>query len=504
MLSERNIQRLQTLTNFPSIVAYLRDELDWEIDAENIQEENLDEISYEYTPQELEIDERYAAKVTRIRQLRDLVNGQPWGIFYIEFEQKRLPVTVLRRILAKLVRANANRRGWDMEDLLFICVQGAVGQRGVAFAHFRKGDHGRLPELRTFSWDSREEHFYYLTRLHLEELRWPRDPQNQQAWREQWRSAFTTRPGEVIDDSRKLASEMATQAKQIRELVEDLYAVESKDGALHKLFDRFQKDLLRDLNPEEFADVIAQTITYGLFSAAEQNATLTFAQVVEFVPNTNPFLKDLLTALISNVGLDLTELGVDHLVEVLREADVPQITQDFMRQTGSGEEDPVIHFYEQFLNEYDRGQRVERGVFYTPDPVVSYIVRSVDYLLETSFGLQNGLASAERDATGEHRVQILDPATGTGTFLQYIIQEIAARQNPNNRPSPEWNRYVAEDMLPRLNGFELMMAPYTIAHMKLGLKLKYTGYDFTSAQRLHVYLTNALELPPVGQSSAPR
>ncbi len=134
MLNERSIQRLQTLTNFPAIIAYLRDELDWEIDAENIQEENLDEISYEYTPQELEIDERYAAKVTRIRQLRDLVSGQPWGIFYVEFEQKRLPVTVLRRILAKLVRANSNRRGWNMEDLLFICVQGAVGQRGVAFA----------------------------------------------------------------------------------------------------------------------------------------------------------------------------------------------------------------------------------------------------------------------------------------------------------------------------------------------------------------------------------
>ncbi len=503
MLNERSIQRLQTLTNFPAIIAYLRDELDWEIDAENIQEENLDEISYEYTPQELEIDERYAAKVTRIRQLRDLVSGQPWGIFYVEFEQKRLPVTVLRRILAKLVRANSNRRGWNMEDLLFICVQGAVGQRGVAFAHFRKGDGERLPELRTFSWDSRETHFYYLTRLNLEALRWPENTANAQVWREQWRSAFRTQHGEVIADSRKLASEMAKQAQQIRELVEDLYAIENKEGALHRLFDRFQKDLLHDLTPDSFADVIAQTITYGLFSAAEQNAALTFEQVIDFIPNTNPFLKDLLTTLIADTGIDLTELGVDRLVELLREADVPQIAQDFMRQTGSGEEDPVIHFYEQFLNEYDRRQRVERGVFYTPDPVVSYIVRSVDYLLETAFNQKGGLASAERDAQGAHIVQILDPATGTGTFLQYIIQEIAAKQNSNNQRSPAWNRYVVEDLLPRLNGFELMMAPYTIAHMKLGLKLKYTGYDFASTQRLHVYLTNALEIPPSDQKALP-
>lgn len=500
MPSEQDILKLRALTNFPAIIGFLSRDLDWPVEAENIVEEDLDDLTFEYTPEELGIDEQYSARITRIRQLRNLVDGQPWGIFYIEFESRRLPVTVLRRVLNKLVRATEDRPGWNMEDLLFICVQGAPGERGVAFAHFRREDDTRLPELRTFSWDSRESHFFYIRNLNLEQLRWPDDEDDYDAWRAQWRSAFTARYQETIRTSQMLASAMATQAREIREIIEDLYKIESSQGALHKLYERFRKALLHDLTPGAFADVVAQTITYGLFSAAEQSADITFEQVVEFIPKTNPFLKKLLQSLATDYDIDLTELGVDRLIAMLREADVPGIARDFMRQTGSGAEDPVIHFYEQFLNEYDREQRVQRGVFYTPNPVVSYIVRSVDHLLKTEFGIADGLASADKAVnpkTGkpEHVVQVLDPATGTGTFLQYIIDEIAHQKNPRGKATPEWNRYVAEDLLPRLNGFELMMAPYTVAHMKLGLKLEQTGYRFESDQRLRVYLTNALDKP---------
>lgn len=500
MSSEQDILKLRALTNFPAIIGFLSRDLNWPVEAENIVEEDLHDLTFEYTPAELGIDEKYRAKITRIRQLRNLVDGQPWGIFYVEFESRRLPVTVLRRVLNKLVRATEDRPGWNMEDLLFICVQGAPGERGVAFAHFRREDDTRLPELRTFSWDSRESHFFYIRNLNLEKLRWPDDEDDHDAWRAQWRSAFTTRHREAIRTSQTLASAMAAQAREIREIIEDLYDIESREGALHKLYERFRKALLHDLTPGAFADVVAQTITYGLFSAAEQSADITFEQVVEFIPKTNPFLKELLQALTTDYDIDLTELGVDRLIDMLCDADVPAIARNFMRQTGSGAEDPVIHFYEQFLNEYDREQRVQRGVFYTPNPVVSYIVRSVDHLLKTEFGIADGLASADKAVnpkTGqpEHVVQVLDPATGTGTFLQYIIDEIARQKNPNGRPTPEWNRYVAEDLLPRLNGFELMMAPYTVAHMKLGLKLEQTGYRFESDQRLRVYLTNALDKP---------
>jgi len=502
MLSEQDIRQLRSLINFPALVAFLRDQLHWPLEADNI--EDLADLTYTYGTDELGIAPQYAAKIERIRQLRNLVDNQPWGIFYIEFDSRRLPVGALRRILNAFVASRrlreADRPVWNLSDLLFICVQGAPGRRGVAFAHFRQAEGENASELRTFSWDSQESHFYYLERLNLAQLHWPEDDSNHEAWRQQWRSAFTARHREIITTSEKLASAMAEHAVIIRESISDRYGVETDEGPLHSLFKRFRELLLHDLTPEAFADMVAQTITYGLFSAAEQTPDLTYERMVELIPKTNPFLKQLLAALKEDAGLDLNELGVGPLLNLLRAVPVAQIAQDFGRQTASGQEDPVVHFYEQFLQEYDRQQRVERGVFYTPDPVVSYIVRAVDDLLKSEFGIAEGLASAERDSiTGEHKVQILDPATGTGTFLAHIIDRIATAQNAADTPA--WNDYVAKDLLPRLNGFELMMAPYTIAHMKLGLKLRQTGYNFESDERLRVFLTNALEEPLEAQET---
>lgn len=486
--------KLRSLINFPALVGFLRDDLDWPLEADNIEE--LDDLTYVYSNAELGIKKQYAAKITRLRQIRNLVPDQPWGIFYVEFDTRHLPVGALRRILNAFVEKkraqDVERPVWQTSDLLFICVLGQAGRRGVAFAHFRKADAKNAPELRTFSWDSGETHFYYLRRFNLERLRWPQDEDDHETWRQRWRSAFDTRHREVIQKSDKLASAMAEHAAMIRELILDRYKVEDNEDPLHVLYERFREILLHDLTPNTFADMVAQTITYGLFSAAEQTDNLTYASMVEMIPPTNPFLKQLLQTLIDEANLDLSELGVGPLVNMLREVDVARITRDFGRTSNAGREDPVIHFYEDFLKEYDKEQRVERGVFYTPDAVVSYIVRSVDHLLKTEFGIADGLASAERDPdSGEHRVQILDPATGTGTFLAHIIDQIATAKKANNTPA--WNRYVHEDLLPRLNGFELMMAPYTIAHMKLGLKLRQTGYQFESDERLRVFLTNALE-----------
>jgi len=430
MLNEKTLQQLRTLTDFPALVAYLRDALDWPIDFDTI--DDLADMTFDYTADELGLDAKHAVKIEHIRQIRNLENDQPWGIFYIEFEARRLPVMVLRRILNALVRANVNRRTWDTQDLLFICVQGEASARGVSFAHFRKGESElSRAELRTFSWDSRETHFYYLTRLNLDRLRWPLEPRNHAVWREQWRSAFTQPHRETIRTAEKLSSAMAAHAVVIRDLAGDLFRLETEQGALHRIYDRFREALLRELSADAFADMIAQTVTYGLFSAAEQGqGVLTYGSVVEMIPATNPFLKDLLRTLIDEGGIDLAELGVDDLIDMLAAADVPAITHDFMRQTGSGAEDPVIHFYEQFLNEYDRKQRVERGVFYTPDPVVAYIVRAVDSLLKSEFGLADGLASdATHPESGEPLVQILDPATGTGTFLAHVIDLIARAQS---------------------------------------------------------------------------
>jgi predicted helicase len=183
------------------------------------------------------------------------------------------------------------------------------------------------------------------------------------------------------------------------------------------------------------------------------------------------------------------------------------------------EEDPVIHFYEDFLKEYDAEKRIKRGVFFTPRPVVSFIVRSVDEILRNEFGLEDGLADtttlgemAKRHIElrvpkgvkpDEPFVKILDPACGTGTFLVEVIdliqQTMKAKWRRQRHTELEvvrlWNEYVAEHLLPRLYGFELMMAPYAIAHTKIGLKLHETGYNFRAHERARIYFTNSLEEP---------
>ena len=225
--------------------------------------------------------------------------------------------------------------------------------------------------------------------------------------------------------------------------------------------------------------------------------------------------------------LDFDELGIQEVVEVLNaeETDLNSVLRDFGNR-GRGE-DPVIHFYEDFLREYDKKLKVQRGVFYTPQPVVSYIVRSVHELLQTEFGLEDGLASTATWGEMVERVKglqipagtkasdpfvvVLDPATGTATFLVEVIDLIhktmkAKWKKEGHLPLqiPKlWNEYVPKQLLPRLHGHELMMAPYAIAHMKIGLKLAETGYRFSTEERARIYLTNALEpwvkqLPLIG------
>ncbi|MCR4288128.1 MAG: N-6 DNA methylase, partial [Deltaproteobacteria bacterium] len=189
--------------------------------------------------------------------------------------------------------------------------------------------------------------------------------------------------------------------------------------------------------------------------------------------------------------------AVDDLAELLARADIEAILKDFGRRTK--QEDPVVHFYETFLAAYDPKLKKARGVYYTPEPIVSYIVRSVDSIQKTDFKIKDGLADTSKvkiqnpetkKKTESHKVLILDPATGTGTFLHGVIDHIHESFKGNKGM---WSGYVSQHLLPRLFGFELLTAPYAVAHMKLGLQLAETGYDFRTDERLRVYLTNTLE-----------
>ena len=357
-----------------------------------------------------------------------------------------------------------------------------------------------------------------------EKLAWPDDEDDADRWREQWQAAFTLRHREVISTSRDLSIRLAELARAIRNRIQTALTIETEEGRITKLMKAFQKALVHDIDANAFADMYAQTIAYGLLSARIADPQRKTTDDFVGHMRTNPFLRDLMETFLhvsgrqdktGGGGIDFDELGVADVVDLLDGSNMEAVIRDFGDR--NPREDPVIHFYEYFLAEYDKKQKVSRGVFYTPRPVVSYIVRSVDELLRTEFGLADGLADVSTWGEMEERikeltipegvspeqefVQILDPATGTGTFLVEAIDVIHGTlvekwRTQGRRDSDMevlWNEYVPRHLLPRLHGYELLMAPYAIAHLKIGLKLYETGYNFGSKERAQIYLTNALE-----------
>ncbi|HEY0079579.1 MAG TPA: type ISP restriction/modification enzyme [Pyrinomonadaceae bacterium] len=485
------------------------------------------------------LDAKTAVRIKEIKQLRPLVTNQPWGIFYINFEPKLLPIVVLRRILRSLVikkRASASRghqAAWKLNDLLFISSYGETDERAITFAHFSDSSEvGDLPTLKVLGWDAQDTvlHLEDAHRTLREKLRFPADPSDVEAWREQWSSAFRLRHREVVTTSIELARRLAELATLIRERANRVLAVESEKGAFRSLREAFREALIHDLSADDFADMYAQTIAYGLLSArVSRPAGLVADNLLDMVPSTNPFLKELLGTFLKIGGrdagganrkanaIDFDELGINEVVELLRRANMDAVLRDFGNRNPT--EDPVIHFYELFLKEYDPVKRMRRGVFYTPRPVVSFIVRSVDEILRREFKLEYGLADTTtwREMAERHEglqipegispdapfVQVLDPATGTSTFIvetiDLIYNTMVGKWRGERKSEKEirelWNDYVPKHLLPRVYGFELMMAPYAIAHMKIGLKLYETGYSFLSSERARIYLTNTLEEP---------
>jgi hypothetical protein len=265
-------ERLRQLRNFPEIVRYLEEELEWPLG-----EYEFDELTFEYDPEDLGLKDVEAAKIKTIHQLRPLSQNQPWGIFFVEFENKKLPVVVLRRILSHLVlrkRASANKadaKRWDASDLLFISAFGdeRTDQREIAFAHFHKED-GDLPTLRVLGWDGADTplHVDYVAQVLQSRLRWPKDTSDAQAWHSQWNGAFRHRIGHVIRTANGLAETLAGFARGIRDAARSLMEHESEKGPLTSLYKAFRAVLIHDLKPEDFADTYAQTITYGLLTAA--------------------------------------------------------------------------------------------------------------------------------------------------------------------------------------------------------------------------------------------
>ena len=304
-----------------------------------------------------------------------------------------------------------------------------------------------------------------------------------------------------ITQAGKLAEIMAAKAKLIATIIGSAMSENKtdEDKNLHDKLSVFQKILVHDMDEKQFADFYAQTIVYGMFIARINDKTpKTFSRLeaAELIPSFNPFLKKIFK------NIALAELHscivwiVDDLAEIFRVTDMAKVLRNYGKETGR--KDPIIHFYEEFLEEYNPKIREEFGVWYTPAQVVHFIVDAVNDILIDEFGIENGLADNSKieitDHNGNakeiHRIQVLDPATGTGTFLAEACHVIHSYYKGQEGLWPE---DVIRHLIPRINGFEYLMAPYTMAHLKLATALQLDQNKGKLPERLNIYLTNSLE-----------
>lgn len=328
---------------------------------------------------------------------------------------------------------------------------------------------------------------------------------DQYAHFEQLMKDFAQTISQTIKSPTKLAEMMAGKARLLANIIEQAVSSDEENEANSQLKDQykaFQNVLVHDITHKAFADMYAQTIAYGMFAARYHDPTIpTFSreEASTLIPHSNPFLRKLFQT-IAGYDLDARIAWiVDDLVQIFLASDVAVIMRNFGKSTK--QDDPIIHFYETFLAAYDPSLRKSRGVWYTPEPVVNFIVRAVDDILKSEFNLPQGLADTSKtkikvDYQGKkieqevHKVQVLDPATGTGTFLAEVIKHI--HQKFKNQAGI-WPKYVENDLIPRLNGFELLMTSYAMAHLKMDILLTETGFTNPNNKRFKIFLTNSLE-----------
>jgi len=331
---------------------------------------------------------------------------------------------------------------------------------------------------------------------------------------------FCTYISQSIKSPKELAKMMANRARLLQKEIEKTLIAEALDDSQPKStlqgeYENFKHVLIHDLDIKSFSDIYSQTLAYGMFTARLHDESLdTFnrQEAAGLIPKSNPFLRTLFDRI---AGIDIDDsivTTVDNLAEVFRATDIKEVLKNFGRATHT--QDPIIHFYETFLSEYDPALRKARGVWYTPEPIVNFIVRGVDEILKTEFGFSKGLADNSKTTINVevqgatvskgrnkgkplfqdkevHKVQVLDPATGTGTFLAEVFRHIYKGEFRNKKGA--WGGYVKKHLIPRLNGFEILMASYAMAHLKLDMLMRDTGVELSDNQRFNIFLTNSLE-----------
>lgn len=511
---DRDLQtEFKRVQDLDSLVDFLRSELDWPIGSAD-----LEDATFDWEPEELGIPRERIPSFRQLRELRPLVAGQPWGVFFIEFDGPRLPIGPLRRLLRSLVTkkravSDDSRRTWDLADLLFIVTTQSDQAVELHFVAFRDTGEATV-EIRSLAWRpgrSPERHVRRLAGELLPQLAWPSDTGDTERWREQWQAAFKLRHGGPIASASRLAERMADTAGDLRSMIQARLEDERGSGPFTGLMKDVQSELVADIDEASFSDMCAQTLVYGVLSSRVTDPEgFGASPSLATVPLSNPFLSAFFEQVHDHV-VDIEQVGggLEDLIGDLRETNVEAILDQFGSTIKGG--DPVIHFYEEFLTKYDREMRADAGAFYTPQPIVSFMARGVDDLLKTRFKLPLGSADVspwsqvaanvgfsipEGVDPNSPFLSMIDPATGTGTFLVEWLKR-ARDSFRAGSPGGDWPSYLREHLLSTIHAFELMLGPYAIAHLKVALELHDEGLSETEVA---ILLTDTLDHAPAQQT----
>jgi len=299
-----------------------------------------------------------------------------------------------------------------------------------------------------------------------------------------------------VYDAKNLAIELAKRTRFLKdEVIAHVLKEEEQTGKgfIRNFYKAFKDYLISSLTEDEFSDLYAQTITYGLFAARTRSENGFNRKLAYYnIPETIGILRDVFQFISLGSLPQPMEWIIDDISEILSVADINKILHQYFHE-GKGK-DPVVHFYETFLSEYDPKTRAMRGVYYTPEPVVSYIVRSLHSILKEQFKRPDGLAS--------NTVTVLDPAAGTLTFLaesaKLAVDEFVSKYGEGGKEN-----FIKGHILKNFYAFELMMAPYAVGHLKMSFLLEELGYRLQKDDRVKLYLTNTLEMEELAQTELP-
>ena len=504
-------ETMRGIRTFAQVFQYLVDVQGWPLELPDLEDDDLTAVTYDWDPAELGIPAERLKDFKRLQQMRPLTVNQPWGVFFLEFSGPRLRYTPIRRLLRGLVTKKraagaASRPTWALADLLFVVITGTGDEVEIHLLAFQGSD-PQTAEFRSLAWrpaHAPPRHLQRLSEELLPCLAWPADDSDIESWRKTWWEAFKLPVGQAMRDSTRLADRMAKTARDLRTQIREALSQENGSGPFSTLMSEIRAQLVSDVDADSFADMCAQALVYGMLSSRVTSPKdFGSSPIFSAVPVANPFLESLFEQVHDEaVSLDLPGSDLPQLVADLRETNVEAIL-DQIGSTAKGG-DPVIHFYEEFLKKYDREMRADAGAFYTPQPAVEFIVRAVDEVLRSRFGLRMGIADAaswqevadrndfeipEGVDPAKPFVSMIDPATGTGTFLVEWLRQ-ARRSFLEHRSPEEWPEHLRDRLLPSMHAFELMLAPYAIAHLKVALELHAAGAGDGAMQ---ILLTDTLE-----------